>query len=111
MAACFEERKPEAQQAKSAAIAPFEWARRQRIVIALSGETVYTPQGKAVELQEMMRQYPMCARLPLFQRLQSIRAMYGFNQLLNFFFVQTLFHLGAEPVVFFQFCILDLVDE
>ncbi|MCC5659904.1 hypothetical protein LC608_23585 [Nostoc sp. XA010] len=77
----------------------------------MSGETVYTPQGEAVELQEMMRRYPMCARLPLFQRLQSIRAMYGFNQLLNFFFVQTLFHLGAEPLGFFQFRVLDSVDE
>ncbi|MBG1261954.1 hypothetical protein F8S20_24125 [Nostoc sp. BAE] len=79
MAACKEGRKPEAQQAKSATIAPFKWARRQRIVIALSGKTVYTPQGKAVELQKMIRRYPMCGRLPLFQRLQSIRAMYGFN--------------------------------
>ncbi|MBD2565510.1 hypothetical protein ACEYW6_36075 [Nostoc sp. UIC 10607] len=79
VAACKEGRKPEAQQAKSTVIAHFEWARRQRIVIALSGETVYTPQGERVELQEMMRRYPMYARLHLFQRLQSIRAMYGFN--------------------------------
>lgn len=83
----------------------------QRIVIALSGETVYTPQGERVELQEMMRRYPMYARLHLFQRLQSIRAMYGFNQLLNFFFIQTLFHLSAEPLKFFRFCIRDSVDQ
>ncbi|WP_373528995.1 hypothetical protein [Nostoc sp.] len=61
MAACKEGRKPEAQQAKSTVIAPFEWARRQRIVIALSGETVYTPQANAVELLSIMRRYPMWA--------------------------------------------------
>lgn len=91
--------------------APFEWARWQRIVIALSGKTVYTPQANAVELLSIMRLYPMWARLLLFQRLQSIRAMYGFNQLLNFFFVQTLFHLGGEPLKFFRFCVRDSVDQ
>lgn len=54
VAACKERRKPEAQQGKSTVIAHFEWARRQKIVIALSGETVYTPQGEAVELLSMM---------------------------------------------------------
>ena len=65
VAACKEGRKPEVQQAKSGAfvadvavgIAWFEWARGQRIVIAMSGEVVYTPDGEAVELQEMMRRY------------------------------------------------------
>ncbi|MBD2253326.1 hypothetical protein [Nostoc parmelioides] len=56
--ACKEGRKPEAQQAKSEAIAWFEWARKNRIVIAMSGETVYTPEGEAVALAEMMRRYP-----------------------------------------------------
>jgi len=59
VAACKEGRKPEVQQAKSGAIAWFEWARRQGIVIAMSGETVYTPNGEPVALQEMMRRYPM----------------------------------------------------
>ncbi|QKQ73128.1 hypothetical protein [Nostoc sp. TCL240-02] len=59
--ACKEERKPEAQQAKSTVIAPFEWARQQRIVIALSGETVYTPQANAVGLLSIMLRYPMWA--------------------------------------------------
>ncbi|MDZ7970445.1 MAG: hypothetical protein RM368_36895 [Nostoc sp. DedSLP03] len=45
------------------------------------------------------------------ERLQSIRAMYGFNQLLNFFFVQTLFYLGAEPLKLFRFCVRDSVDQ
>jgi len=44
VAACKEGRKPEAQQAKSAVKDWFDWARRQRIVIAMSGETVYTPE-------------------------------------------------------------------
>ncbi|MBN3877283.1 hypothetical protein [Nostoc sp. JL23] len=42
VAACKEGRKAEAQQAKSTAIAWFEWAKKQRIVIAMSGEIVYT---------------------------------------------------------------------
>ncbi|MGJ5630113.1 hypothetical protein ABF638_12825 (plasmid) [Nostoc sp. CALU 1950] len=37
----------------------FEWARRQRIVLAMSGGVVYTPDGKAVELQKIMRQFPV----------------------------------------------------
>ncbi|MEA5566663.1 hypothetical protein [Anabaena sp. UHCC 0399] len=46
--ACKEGRKPEAQQAKSRVITCFEWVRRQRIVIAMLGEVVYTPDGEAV---------------------------------------------------------------
>ncbi|MBU7587441.1 MAG: hypothetical protein KAF91_32205 [Nostoc sp. TH1S01] len=37
----------------------FEWARRQRIVLAMSGNIVYTPDGEAVELAEMMRRFPV----------------------------------------------------
>ena len=37
----------------------FEWARRERIVIAMSGGFVYTPEGEAVQLEEMMQQCPM----------------------------------------------------
>ncbi|BAY95260.1 MULTISPECIES: hypothetical protein [unclassified Tolypothrix] len=37
----------------------FEWARKQRIAIAMSGGVVYTPSGDAVEVQEMMRRYPI----------------------------------------------------
>lgn len=59
VAACRERRKPEAQQAKSDAIAWFDWARQQRIVIAMSGEVVYTADGEAVALAEMMRRYPV----------------------------------------------------
>ncbi|WP_414755849.1 hypothetical protein [Anabaena sp. CCY 9910] len=59
VAACREGRKPEAQQAKSVAIAWFEWARQKRIVIAMLGEVVYTPDGEAVALSEMMRRFPI----------------------------------------------------
>ncbi|QLE59672.1 hypothetical protein [Nostoc sp. TCL26-01] len=59
VAACRERRKPEAQQVKSGAIAWFEWARQPRIVIAMSGEVVYAPDGEAVELAEMMRRFPV----------------------------------------------------
>ncbi|MBD2491360.1 hypothetical protein [Aulosira sp. FACHB-615] len=59
VAACKEGRKPEAQQAKSAVKVWFEWARRQRIVIAMSGEIVYTPDGEAVAVAEMMRRCPV----------------------------------------------------
>ncbi|WP_242062377.1 hypothetical protein [Nostoc punctiforme] len=59
VAACKEGRKPEVQQANRSAIAWFEWARKNRIVIAMLGETVYTPNGEPVELHEMMRRYPM----------------------------------------------------
>ncbi|MBC1218024.1 hypothetical protein GNE08_27955 (plasmid) [Trichormus variabilis ARAD] len=59
MAACKEGRKPEVQQAKSGVVAWFEWARKNRIVIAMSGDTVYTPDGEAVALAEMMRRCPV----------------------------------------------------
>ncbi|BAZ02915.1 hypothetical protein NIES37_69280 (plasmid) [Tolypothrix tenuis PCC 7101] len=36
----------------------FEWARKQRIALAMSGGVVYTPSGDAVEVQEMMRRFP-----------------------------------------------------
>ncbi|WP_199313107.1 MULTISPECIES: hypothetical protein [Nostocaceae] len=59
VAACKEGRKPEVQQAKSGVVAWFEWARKNRIVIAMSGDTVYTPDGEAVALAEMMRRCPV----------------------------------------------------
>ncbi|MCC5640431.1 hypothetical protein LC593_32305 [Nostoc sp. CHAB 5844] len=59
VAACKEGRKPESAQAKSEVVAWFEWARQKRIVIAMSGEVVYTPDGEAVALTEMMRWFPV----------------------------------------------------
>lgn len=40
-------------------VAWFEWARRERIVIAMSDETVYTADGEAVVLADMMRRFPV----------------------------------------------------
>ncbi len=36
----------------------FEWARRERLVLAMSGGVVYTPEGEAVKIEEMMQRYP-----------------------------------------------------
>ncbi|WP_318780824.1 hypothetical protein [Dendronalium phyllosphericum] len=59
VAACKQGRKPESAQAKSEVVAWFEWARKNRIVIAMSGEVVYTPDGVAVPLAEMMQRFPV----------------------------------------------------
>ncbi|OUL34958.1 hypothetical protein BV372_12685 [Nostoc sp. T09] len=37
----------------------FEWARQQRIAIAMSQGVVYTPEGQAVAVKEMMQRYPL----------------------------------------------------
>ncbi|MGF1674855.1 MAG: ArsR family transcriptional regulator [Rivularia sp. (in: cyanobacteria)] len=36
----------------------FEWARKQRLVLAMSGGVVYTPDGEAVRCEEMMQRCP-----------------------------------------------------
>jgi hydroxyethylthiazole kinase-like sugar kinase family protein len=62
VAACKAGRKPESAQAKSEVVACFEWARQKRIVIAMSGEVVYTADGEAVAVAEMMRRFPVQER-------------------------------------------------
>ncbi|MFN6572355.1 helix-turn-helix domain-containing protein [Dendronalium sp. ChiSLP03b] len=37
----------------------FDWARRQRIAIAMTEGVVYTPEGEAVVIKEMMQRYPI----------------------------------------------------
>lgn len=37
----------------------FEWARKERIVIAMSGGMVYAPDGEVVQIEEMMRRCPL----------------------------------------------------
>jgi hypothetical protein len=37
----------------------FEWARKERLVLAMSGGMVYTPDGKVVQIEEMMQRYPL----------------------------------------------------
>jgi hypothetical protein len=36
----------------------FEWARKERIVLAMSEGLVYTPDGEVVEIDRIMQQYP-----------------------------------------------------
>ncbi|MBD2213044.1 hypothetical protein H6G27_24655 [Nostoc linckia FACHB-104] len=36
----------------------FEWAKKQRIALAMSSGVVYTPDWDAVEIGEMMRRFP-----------------------------------------------------
>ena len=36
----------------------FEWARKERLVLAMSSGVVYTPDGEAVEIEEMMQRCP-----------------------------------------------------
>ncbi|NJM23273.1 MAG: hypothetical protein HC836_12045 [Richelia sp. RM2_1_2] len=37
----------------------FEWARKERLVLAMSSGFVYTVDGEAVEIGEMIRRYPL----------------------------------------------------
>jgi len=37
----------------------FTWERARRIVIAMTGGWVYTQEGEAVKIEEMMGLYPM----------------------------------------------------
>jgi hypothetical protein len=37
----------------------FEWARKERIVLAMSEGLVYTPDGEVVEIDRIMQQYPI----------------------------------------------------
>jgi hypothetical protein len=55
--ACKEGKKPQ-NTATADVIAWYEWAKRKRIVAAMSAGVVYTPSGEPVDLQQMMRQYP-----------------------------------------------------
>ncbi|MEJ1934977.1 hypothetical protein WDZ92_32675 [Nostoc sp. NIES-2111] len=58
VAACKEGRKPESAQVKSAVKNWFEWARKERIVIAMSGEVVYTLDGEKLKMAEQLRENP-----------------------------------------------------
>ncbi|NMG11348.1 hypothetical protein DP117_32575 [Brasilonema sp. UFV-L1] len=60
--ACKEGRKPESGAVvKSGARAWYEWARKQRLVIACQLEKgiVYSPNGETLKIEEMMAKYPM----------------------------------------------------
>jgi len=51
--------KPQKSQVSNDVSEWFNWARKQRIVIAMTGGTAYTPEGEPVSIREMMELYPM----------------------------------------------------
>jgi len=51
--------KPQKSQVSNEVNEWFTWARKQRIVIGMSGEVGYTPEGEPVSIREMMELYPM----------------------------------------------------
>lgn len=56
---CKEGLKPQIQVINNSVKDWFEWARKQRIVIAMTGEIAYTPDGEPVSLREMMSLHPI----------------------------------------------------
>jgi len=51
--------KPQKSQVSNEVNEWFTWARKQRIVIAMTGGTGYTPDGEPVSIREMMELHPM----------------------------------------------------
>jgi|GEM_PF-632766 len=51
--------KPQKSQVSNDVSEWFNWARKQRIVIGMSGDVGYTPEGEPVNIREMMELYPM----------------------------------------------------
>jgi len=56
---CKKGTKPQKTQVTNDVNEWFNWARKQRIVIGMSGEVGYTPDGEPVSIREMMELYPM----------------------------------------------------
>jgi hypothetical protein len=59
IASCKKGAKPQKSQVSNEVNEWFTWARKQRIVIAMTGETAYTPDGEPVSIREMMELHPM----------------------------------------------------
>jgi len=51
--------KPQKSQVSNDLSEWFNWARKQRIVIAMTDGWAYTPEGEAVKIEEMMNLYPV----------------------------------------------------
>jgi len=51
--------KPQKTQVSNEVNEWFTWARKQKIVIGMSGEVGYTPEGEPVSIREMMELHPM----------------------------------------------------
>ncbi len=56
---CKKGAKPQKSQVSNDVSEWFNWARKQRIVIGMSGEVGYTPEAEPVSLREMMELHPM----------------------------------------------------
>ncbi len=56
---CKKEVKPQKSQVSNEVNKWFTWARKERIVIAMTGDVAYTPNGKPVSMREMMELHPM----------------------------------------------------
>jgi len=59
IASCKKGVKPEKSQVSNEVNEWFTWARKQRIVIGMTNGFVYTPEGEAVKLEEMIAMYPL----------------------------------------------------
>jgi len=59
IASCKKGARPQKTQVSNDVNEWFTWARKQRIVIGMSGGTAYTPEGEPVNIREMMELYPM----------------------------------------------------
>jgi hypothetical protein len=59
IASCKKGVKPQKNQVSNEVNEWFNWARKQRVVIAMTDGWVYTPEGEAVRLEEMMSLYSM----------------------------------------------------
>jgi hypothetical protein len=59
IASCKKGVKPEKNQVSNDVGEWFTWARKQRIVLAMTDGFVYTADGEAVRVEELMRLYPM----------------------------------------------------
>jgi len=59
IASCKKGAKPQKSQVSNDVSEWFNWARKQRIIIAMTDGWAYTPEGEAVKLGEMMDLYPM----------------------------------------------------
>jgi len=59
IASCKKGAKPENPVVDNTVNEWFNWARGRRIVLAMSGDVAYTPDGEPVSLRKMMELHPM----------------------------------------------------
>jgi len=59
IASCKKGMKPQKTQVSNEVNEWFTWARERRIVLAMSGDVAYTPDGEPVNIREMMELHPI----------------------------------------------------